>query len=99
MEMKMSCVCLVLGLVLLMTVSSDANPHGLEGHPDNCCFNFVTFEIPDKEILEAVKIDSRCPNEGFVITTPRGKYCKKNLQENDVRAAASTEPRRSKQSS
>ncbi|XP_017554303.1 C-C motif chemokine 14-like [Pygocentrus nattereri] len=99
MEMKMSCVCLVLGLVLLMTVSSDANPHGLEGHPVNCCFNFVTFEIPDKEILEVEKIDSRCSKQGFVITTPRGRLCKKNLQETHVTAAASTEPSRSKQSS
>ncbi|KAL7862726.1 hypothetical protein SRHO_G00117100 [Serrasalmus rhombeus] len=80
MEMKMSCVCLVLGLVLLMTVSSDAQPHSVDDHPHNCCFNFVTFEIPDKEILKVEKIDSRCSNKGFVITTPRGKYCKKNLQ-------------------
>ncbi|KAL7862725.1 hypothetical protein SRHO_G00117090 [Serrasalmus rhombeus] len=80
MEMKMSCVCLVLGLVLLMTISSDAT--NALGHPVNCCFNFVTFKIPDKEILEVVKTDSSCPNKGFVITTPRGKYCKKNLKQN-----------------
>uniref|UniRef100_A0AAR2KSP5 Chemokine interleukin-8-like domain-containing protein n=1 Tax=Pygocentrus nattereri TaxID=42514 RepID=A0AAR2KSP5_PYGNA len=74
--MKMSCVCLVLGLVLLMTVSSDATS---EFNPVHCCFNFVTFKIPDKEILEVVKTDSSCPKTGFVITTPRGQYCKKNL--------------------
>ncbi|KAL6480759.1 hypothetical protein MHYP_G00117920 [Metynnis hypsauchen] len=99
MEMKMSCVCLVLGLVLLMTVSSDAQPLA-GGHPDNCCFSFVTFQIPNKEILEVVKTHSSCPKSGYVITTPRGKFCKKELhQKLALRAAATTEPRRSKQSS
>ncbi|XP_017554309.1 C-C motif chemokine 14-like [Pygocentrus nattereri] len=78
MEMKMSWVCLVLGLVLLMTISSDAT--NFLGHPDICCFSFVTFKIPDKEILEVVKTHSSCPRKGYVITTPRGRYCKKNLQ-------------------
>ncbi|XP_036423691.1 C-C motif chemokine 14-like [Colossoma macropomum] len=78
MEMKMSCVCLVLGLVLLMTVSSDAT--SALGHPDNCCFSFVTFKIPDKEILEAVKTHSSCPKQGYVYTTPRGRFCKEALQ-------------------
>ncbi|XP_017554304.1 C-C motif chemokine 14-like [Pygocentrus nattereri] len=82
MEMKMSCVCLVLGLVLLMTVSSNAQPHSIEGHPDNCCFSFVTFEIPDKEILEAVKTHPSCPKTGFVVKTKSmGRLCKKDLQE------------------
>ncbi|KAL7862735.1 hypothetical protein SRHO_G00117190 [Serrasalmus rhombeus] len=78
MEMKMSWVCLVLGLVLLMTISSDAT--NFLDQPVHCCFSFVTFEIPDKEILRVEKIYSSCPNKGFVITTPRGRYCKKNLQ-------------------
>ncbi|KAL6480745.1 hypothetical protein MHYP_G00117780 [Metynnis hypsauchen] len=79
MEMKMSCVCLVLGLVLLMTISSDASALAV-GHPDNCCFSFVTFKIPDTEILEVVKTHPSCPKSGYVITTPRGRYCKENLK-------------------
>ncbi|XP_036423834.1 C-C motif chemokine 14-like [Colossoma macropomum] len=78
MEMKMSCVCLVLGLVLLMTVSSDGS--AAVGHPDPCCFCFITFKIPDTEILEAVKTHSNCPKPGFVYTTKRGRFCKKDLQ-------------------
>uniref|UniRef100_A0A3B4BZR7 Chemokine interleukin-8-like domain-containing protein n=1 Tax=Pygocentrus nattereri TaxID=42514 RepID=A0A3B4BZR7_PYGNA len=64
---KMSCVCLVLGLVLLMTVSSDAT--AALGHPDNCCFTFVTFKIPDKEILKVEKLDSSCPKQAATLTT------------------------------
>ncbi|XP_036424053.1 C-C motif chemokine 14-like [Colossoma macropomum] len=77
MKMKISCVCLV--LVLLMTVSSDAT-NGANGHPDNCCFSFVTFKIPDKEILEVERSHPDCPKKGFVFTTPRGRFCKKDLQ-------------------
>uniref|UniRef100_A0A3B4DSV2 Chemokine interleukin-8-like domain-containing protein n=1 Tax=Pygocentrus nattereri TaxID=42514 RepID=A0A3B4DSV2_PYGNA len=36
------------------------------GHPDICCFSFVTFKIPDKEILEVVKTHSSCPRKGYV---------------------------------
>ncbi|KAL6480753.1 hypothetical protein MHYP_G00117860 [Metynnis hypsauchen] len=79
MEMKMSCVCLVLGLVLLLIISSDATD-GIEAHPFPCCYNFITFKIPDKEILRVEKTHSECPKSGYVITTPRGKFCKKNLQ-------------------
>ncbi|KAL6480754.1 hypothetical protein MHYP_G00117870 [Metynnis hypsauchen] len=77
MEMKMSCVCLVLGLVLLMTVSSESYPAVLGGFPHPCCFNFITFKIPDKEILRVEKTHDACPKSGYVITTPRGKFCKK----------------------
>uniref|UniRef100_A0AAR2J858 Chemokine interleukin-8-like domain-containing protein n=1 Tax=Pygocentrus nattereri TaxID=42514 RepID=A0AAR2J858_PYGNA len=59
--MKMSCVCLVLGLVLLMTISSDAAPQALQ-HPVNRCFDFTTFQ----KILKVIKTHSSCPNEGFV---------------------------------
>ncbi|XP_017554310.1 C-C motif chemokine 14-like [Pygocentrus nattereri] len=81
MEMKMSCVCLVLGLVLLMTISSDAQPHALD-HPRLCCFTFVTVNIPKKEILQVVKTDDNCSKPGYVYTTPKGKLCKKVLQLN-----------------
>ncbi|XP_036424060.1 C-C motif chemokine 18-like [Colossoma macropomum] len=80
MEMKMSCVCLVLGLVLLMTLSSDAGTGDIDDHPDICCFSFITFKIPDKEILKVKRLHPDCPKQGFVITTPRGRFCMKDLQ-------------------
>ncbi|KAL6480758.1 hypothetical protein MHYP_G00117910 [Metynnis hypsauchen] len=80
MEMKMSCVCLVLGLVLLMTISSDAGTGAIDAHPDPCCFSFITFKIPDTEVLEVVKTHPGCSKSGYVFTTPRGRFCKKNLQ-------------------
>ncbi|XP_017554305.1 C-C motif chemokine 14-like [Pygocentrus nattereri] len=76
--MKMSCVCLVLGLVLLMTVSSDATG-GSNAHPYPCCYSFITLKIPEQEILKIEKTHSDCPKPGFVVTTPRGNFCKKNL--------------------
>ncbi|XP_036424052.1 C-C motif chemokine 14-like [Colossoma macropomum] len=99
MDMKMSCVCLVLGLVLLMTISSDACPHGL-CHPDLCCFNFITFKIPDTEILEVVKTHHNCPKTGYVFTTNKGKFCKEDLQQTQkLRSTTSTQPTLSTQSS
>ncbi|XP_036424059.1 C-C motif chemokine 14-like [Colossoma macropomum] len=80
MEMKMSCVCLVLGLVLLMTVSSDATD-GSNAHPDPCCFSFTTSKISVEEILKFEKTHPDCPKQGYVVTTPRGRFCKKDLQE------------------
>ncbi|KAI4902687.1 hypothetical protein NFI96_028258 [Prochilodus magdalenae] len=65
-KMKMSWMGLVLGLVLLMAVSSDATLGGSE-HPVNCCFQFRTFKIPESEILEIVKLDSHCPVPGYVL--------------------------------
>ncbi|XP_036423692.1 C-C motif chemokine 14-like [Colossoma macropomum] len=76
--MKMSCVCLVLGLVLLMTVSSDAEPHGTGG-PYQCCFEFVHFKIPEKNIIQVVKTHSNCPKPGYVVTTLRGQFCKEEV--------------------
>ncbi|KAL6480749.1 hypothetical protein MHYP_G00117820 [Metynnis hypsauchen] len=80
MEMKMSCVCLVLGLVLLTTISSEAQPRPVRP-PDapQCCFTFVTFTIPQKEIIETVKTPSSCPEQGYVITTHKGRFCKRSL--------------------
>ncbi|KAL7885333.1 hypothetical protein AOLI_G00056280 [Acnodon oligacanthus] len=78
MEMKMSRVCLVLGLVLLMTVSSDANPLSLS-HPDLCCFRFTYFNIPEEEILKIEKLHSNCPKNGYVFTTPQGRICRETF--------------------
>ena len=36
------------------------------GHPDNCCFSFVTFKIPDTEILKVEETHPNCPKQGYV---------------------------------
>ncbi|XP_036424057.1 C-C motif chemokine 14-like [Colossoma macropomum] len=77
MEMKMSCVCLVLGLVLLMTVSSDATE--ATGHPVQCCFNFVRFQIPEDNIIKVEKTYSSCPKPGYVVTTKKNKFCMEEI--------------------
>ncbi|KAI4902686.1 hypothetical protein NFI96_028257, partial [Prochilodus magdalenae] len=64
MKMKMSWMGLVLGLVLLISVSSDAQPEGYN-HPVNCCFKFTTMKIPESEILKIVQTDSHCPVPGY----------------------------------
>ncbi|XP_022539621.2 C-C motif chemokine 18 [Astyanax mexicanus] len=72
---KISCVCAVLGLVLLIAVSSVSRTED-SNHPTLCCFNFVKFKIPLKNILTVEKTSSACPIPGYVVTTPRGKFCK-----------------------
>ncbi|KAI4885231.1 hypothetical protein NFI96_026287 [Prochilodus magdalenae] len=64
--MKMSWMGLVLGLGLLMAISSDAVPLTL-GHPDLCCFKFVTFKIPEANILKIEKTHPDCPKPGYVV--------------------------------
>uniref|UniRef100_A0AAR2IS61 Chemokine interleukin-8-like domain-containing protein n=1 Tax=Pygocentrus nattereri TaxID=42514 RepID=A0AAR2IS61_PYGNA len=44
--------------------------------PPQCCSNFVTFTIPQEEIIDTVKTPSSCPEQGYMITTPQGKLCK-----------------------
>ncbi|KAI4888089.1 hypothetical protein NFI96_028660 [Prochilodus magdalenae] len=81
MKMKMSWMGLVLVLVLLMAVSSDAaqdrasltvfsssSAEGTSAHPANCCFQFRTFKIPESEITEIVKTHSNCPQPGYVVS-------------------------------
>ncbi|KAL6480747.1 hypothetical protein MHYP_G00117800 [Metynnis hypsauchen] len=78
MEMKMSFVCLVLGLVLLITISSDAEPHGA-GHPVQCCFSFSDVKIPPRLIIKVEKNPPDCPYPGYIVTTTKYKFCKQNL--------------------
>ncbi|XP_066506145.1 C-C motif chemokine 14-like [Hoplias malabaricus] len=85
--MKMRCVCLALGLVLLIAVS-DATPHGLI-HPYPCCFTFITFKIPPSEIKEIIKLHSSCPKEGYVAVTPKGRLC---VREKDAPTLLSYNP-------
>ncbi|XP_017330184.1 regakine-1 [Ictalurus punctatus] len=69
--MKMSRVFLVLGFVLIMALYSDAIPYGVDVVPEGCCFNFFTGKIPPQNILNVKKTGSRCPKQGFIVTTPK----------------------------
>ncbi|XP_027023715.1 C-C motif chemokine 18-like [Tachysurus fulvidraco] len=60
---------LVLGFVLIMALYSDATPMG--PNPEDCCFTFFNGNIPSKNILNVKKTGSHCPEQGFIITTPR----------------------------
>ncbi|KAL7862734.1 hypothetical protein SRHO_G00117180 [Serrasalmus rhombeus] len=80
MEMKMRCVCLVLGLVLLMTISSDAESHGA-GHANLCCFSFSDIKIPPSRIIKVEKTPSDCPKPGYIVTTAKSKFCKQDIKE------------------
>ncbi|XP_066504530.1 C-C motif chemokine 14-like [Hoplias malabaricus] len=71
MKMNMCCVCWALGLVLLITISSEAQD--TVAHPELCCFNFVSMKIPAKKMIKVEKLDGRCPKPGFVVTTAAGK--------------------------
>ncbi|XP_026094588.1 C-C motif chemokine 4 homolog [Carassius auratus] len=73
--MRASSLCLVFGLVLMMTWTSEAQPQAPV--PENCCFNFIDFPIPSNKIVSAVKTDTKCPVSGIVVTTPRTKFCVK----------------------
>ncbi|XP_060784453.1 C-C motif chemokine 14-like [Neoarius graeffei] len=71
--MKMSRVFLVLGFVLIMGIYSDAQPESVKhlAEPTDCCFEFFTGNIPPKKILKFKKTDSRCTQQGFIVTTPK----------------------------
>ncbi|XP_072519618.1 regakine-1-like [Salminus brasiliensis] len=77
-KMKMSAVCLALGLVLL-AVFSDAQPQSV-GHPDQCCFGYTDIKIPVKQIKKVEKTSDNCPTSAFVITTmAERKFCVKEF--------------------
>ncbi|XP_058252430.1 C-C motif chemokine 13-like [Hemibagrus wyckioides] len=71
--MKMSHVFLVLGFVLILTLYSDAQPLTMEtfSHPEPCCFNFFTEKINHKNILNVKMTGSHCPQQGYIIATPK----------------------------
>ncbi|XP_026802447.1 C-C motif chemokine 13-like [Pangasianodon hypophthalmus] len=68
--MKMSRVYLVLGFVLIMALYSDAMPEAV-AQPTGCCFKFFSGKIPPQSIRQVKMIDSRCPQKGFIVTTPK----------------------------
>ncbi|XP_026058121.1 C-C motif chemokine 18-like [Carassius auratus] len=76
--MRASSMCLVFGLVLLMALTSEAQPKAV---PKRCCFSFVDFQIPASKIVTALKTDPECPVPGFVVTTPRTEFCVKPDEE------------------
>ncbi|XP_050958921.1 C-C motif chemokine 4 homolog isoform X2 [Labeo rohita] len=75
--MRASTLCLVFGLVLLMTWTSEAAPHA-PAVPERCCFNFIGFKIPGNKIVSAEKTGSDCPQAAIVVTTQKGlEFCVK----------------------
>uniref|UniRef100_A0A8C1K6H0 Chemokine interleukin-8-like domain-containing protein n=1 Tax=Cyprinus carpio TaxID=7962 RepID=A0A8C1K6H0_CYPCA len=73
--MRASSLCLVFGLVLLMAWTSEAQL--ALAVPKKCCFNFIDFQIPKNRIVSAVRISSRCPSPGIVVTTTKKELCVK----------------------
>ncbi|XP_060798043.1 C-C motif chemokine 14-like [Neoarius graeffei] len=67
--MKRSCVFLLLGLILIMALCSDANLP--EHHSVSCCFKFFRGKIPPQNIVKVKKTDSPCTMSGFIVTTTR----------------------------
>ncbi|KAF5886045.1 C-C motif chemokine 13-like [Clarias magur] len=66
----MSRVYLVLGFVIIMALHSDALPDSIT-HPEPCCFSFFNGKIPPQNILEVKKTDTQCPQQGFIVKTPK----------------------------
>nr|XP_055048928.1 C-C motif chemokine 3-like isoform X1 [Misgurnus anguillicaudatus] len=75
--MRTAYVCLILGLMLMATLKSEAQP--LAGPvPSICCFNFIGFPIPVNKIKSAERTSSSCSNKGVVVTTEKGnQFCVK----------------------
>ncbi|XP_050958507.1 regakine-1-like [Labeo rohita] len=72
--MRASTLCLVFGLVLLMTWTSEATLAA--GVPEKCCFKPIDFEIPPKKIVSAEKTNSICPKSAILVTTQKGlEFC------------------------
>ncbi|XP_060782744.1 C-C motif chemokine 14-like [Neoarius graeffei] len=79
--MKMNRVVLVLGFVLIMGLYSDAQSERSK-QTIECCFEFFTGKIPPEKILKVTKTDSRCPQQGFIVTTPKfPRLCVHKVQE------------------
>ncbi|XP_051978458.1 C-C motif chemokine 13-like [Xyrauchen texanus] len=72
--MRTSCVCLVLGLVLLVAWTSEAQPQA-PAIPEKCCFNFIDFPIPRNRIVSAVQTSIDCPVKAYLVTTHKGEFC------------------------
>ncbi|KAG7319153.1 hypothetical protein KOW79_017627 [Hemibagrus wyckioides] len=65
----MSRVFLVLGFVMILMLYSDAQP--IVPNSEDCCFSFFLGSIPPRHILSVKKTSPYCPQQGFIITTPK----------------------------
>nr|XP_055048929.1 C-C motif chemokine 3-like isoform X2 [Misgurnus anguillicaudatus]XP_055048930.1 C-C motif chemokine 3-like isoform X3 [Misgurnus anguillicaudatus] len=75
--MRTAYVCLILGLMLMATLKSEAQPFA-GPVPAICCFKFIGFEIPVNKITSAVRTSSYCTNKAVVVTTVKGnQFCVK----------------------
>ncbi|KAI5105568.1 hypothetical protein C0J45_5240 [Silurus meridionalis] len=63
-------VFLVLGFILIVTFYSDAAPVAV-APPTDCCFRFFIGKIPHHQVLRVKRTDMRCPQQGYVVTTPK----------------------------
>ncbi|KAK3536033.1 hypothetical protein QTP70_025516 [Hemibagrus guttatus] len=68
-NMKMSRVFLVLGFIMIMALYTDAETQAMQY--EDCCFSFFTGSIPAEKILNVKKTGSHCPQQGFIVTTPK----------------------------
>ncbi|KAK2838346.1 hypothetical protein Q7C36_013160 [Tachysurus vachellii] len=70
----MNRVFLVLGFVLIMALYSDANlAIQVFGEVEACCFNFFNGKIPPTHILQVNRTGSHCPQQGFIVATPKNQ--------------------------
>ncbi|XP_051545806.1 C-C motif chemokine 22-like [Myxocyprinus asiaticus] len=74
--MRTTCVCLVVGLVLLVAWTSEAHPQALTV-PLKCCFNFIDFPIPSNKVKHVEQTSQSCPIKAVLVTTERGEFCVK----------------------
>lgn len=76
--MRTNSVCLILGLMLMATLNSEANP--IQGPvPGLCCFLFIGFPIPVDKIKSAERTSSSCTNKAVVVTTVKDNmFCVKS---------------------
>nr|XP_055047995.1 C-C motif chemokine 4-like [Misgurnus anguillicaudatus] len=81
--MRITSVCLILGLMLMATTKSEAQQDN--GRPlaapvpaASCCFSFIGFPIPVNKVKSAERTSSFCSNKAVVVTTVKGNmFCVK----------------------
>ncbi|XP_073669501.1 uncharacterized protein [Paramisgurnus dabryanus] len=75
--MRTAYVCLILGVMLMAILKSEAQTFGAP-IPASCCFNFIDFQIPVDKVKSAVRTNSSCTNKAVVVTTVKGNmFCVK----------------------
>uniref|UniRef100_A0A4W4G0L2 Chemokine interleukin-8-like domain-containing protein n=1 Tax=Electrophorus electricus TaxID=8005 RepID=A0A4W4G0L2_ELEEL len=73
------CEAAILILLLLLGVLVAVVKHTMSlssvGTPQTCCFDFFNGKIPVNKIKKIEKLDSRCANPGFLVTTEKRQIC------------------------